>query len=141
MIAVDTNVLVYAHRREMPHHDRGLAALTELAEGSLPWAMPVFVLNEFLRVVTHRRVFPAPSSLADALGVIRALLASPTARVLYPGHRYFELLSRTLEQADGKADLVLDAAIVAVCKEHGVDDLLTADRDFHRFSDLRVLPL
>ena len=31
-----------------------------------------------------------------------------------------------------------DAVIVALCREHGVDTILSNDRDFHHFSDIRV---
>lgn len=141
MIAIDTNVLVYAHREEMPQHAPGLAALTALAEGDAPWALPVFVVNEFLRVVTHQRVFPTPSSRSVALGVIEALLASPTARLLHPGRRYMQLLGDALAEGDARGNLVLDAAIVALCREHGVDEILTADLDFRRFGSIKVRTL
>ena len=67
MIAVDTNILVYAHRKELPDHALALSRLTELAQGRTPWAMPVFCLGEFLRVVTHPRIFDPPSTLDEAL--------------------------------------------------------------------------
>lgn len=141
MIAVDTNVLVYAHREEMPQHAPGLAALTALAEGDMPWALPIFVVNEFVRVVTHHRVFPTPSPPHVALGVIEALLASPTARLLHPGRRYLRLLGEALAEGDARGNLVLDAAIVALCREHGVDEILTADLDFRRFSSIDIRAL
>lgn len=141
MIAVDTNVLVYAHRREMAKHPQALALLTDLAEGDAPWGLPVFVVNEFLRVVTHRRVFPVPTTRSVATGVISALVASPTARVLHPGGRYLKLLEQTIEEGDAQGNLVLDAAIVALCREHGVDTVVTANKDFHRFPSVKVVPV
>ena len=57
MIAVDTNVMVYAHREQLPQHERALEWLTYLAEGRVPWAIPVFCIGEFVRVTTHPRVF------------------------------------------------------------------------------------
>ena len=141
MIAVDTNVLVYAHREDMEQHDRGLQAVTALAEGNEPWGIPVFVITEFLRVVTHRRVFPIPSSQSQATAAVQALLESPTAQLLQPGPRFWPLLTQTLEDGDARGDLVLDAAIAAVCREHGAGTILTADRDFRRFSAITVRPL
>ena len=63
MIAIDTNILVYAHREELPLHRKARARLVGLAEGFEPWALPVFCLGEFLRVVTHPKVFDPPSTL------------------------------------------------------------------------------
>lgn len=137
MIAVDTNVLVYAHRQESPQHDRALREVRGLAEGGDLWAIPVFVLGEFLRVVTHPRIFSPPTSREVAVSALENLLRSPSVRVLYPGSRYWTLLQTALEDADGRGNLVLDAEIVAVCRENGVREILTEDRDFQRFTDVR----
>ena len=55
MIAVDTQILVFAHREDSPFHPAALAALTELAEGAAPWALPWPVVHEFLAIATHPR--------------------------------------------------------------------------------------
>ncbi len=141
MIAVDTNVLVYAHRAEMDQHAAALVALTRLAEGDEPWGLPILVVNEFLRVVTHHRIFPKPSTRQQARDVVTGLLASPTARLLHPGLRYLRLLYEELDDGEARGDLVLDAAIVALCREHGVDSILTNDRDLRRFTSIRVVGL
>lgn len=141
MIAVDTNILVYAHRQEASQHDRALGALTALAEGAEPWGLPVFVLGEFLRVVTHRRIFDPPSTAADALAAVAALLASPTVRVLQPGERFWPLLQEAAREAGASGNLVLDAEIVAVSREHGVTAVLSEDRDFRRFPSVRLRTL
>ena len=141
MIAVDTNVLVYAHRAEMEQHAAALAAVTRLAEADEPWGLPVFVVNDFLRVVTHHRIFPTPSTRPQARAVVAGLLASPTARLLLPGERYLPLLDEELDAGDARGDLVLDASIVALCREHGVDSILTNDRDFRRFTAIRTISL
>jgi uncharacterized protein len=138
VIAVDTNVLVYAHREEMEQHERSLQAITELSEGDEPWGLPVFVVNEFLRVVTHPRVFPRPSSRQLATSTVATLLESPTVSLLRPGTRFWSLLDQTIQDGAATGDLVHDAAIVAVCREHGAGTILTADRDFHRFGSITV---
>ncbi len=137
MIAVDSNILVAAHRGEHPLHPRALKRLVEIAEGEAPWGLPVFCIGEFLRVVTHPRFFTPPSALGVSLSFIDRLLASPTARLLAPGERFWHLLRRNVEQAEAAGNLVFDALIAALCQEHGALDLLTADRDFARFSTVR----
>jgi toxin-antitoxin system PIN domain toxin len=139
LIAVDSNVLVHAHRAGTPNHERSLAWLRRLAEGPVPWGLPVFCLGEFVRVVTHPRVLHPPSSLDEAWGAIEALLESPTLRVLYPGERYPSLFHEALEAAQARGNLAFDAQIVAVCRERGVNRLLTLDRDFARFPGVTVV--
>lgn len=141
MIAVDTNVLVYAHREEMPQHERALERLTELAEGTATWAIPVFCLGEFLRVVTHPRVFDPPYSAAEACDAMARVLASPSLRILTPGDRYPDLLFAAIREARAIANLVMDAQIVAVCREAGTSCLLTEDRDFARFAGFATATL
>ncbi len=141
MIAVDTNVLVYAHRSGVQQHGRALVWLRHLAEGNVPWAVPVFCLGEFVRVVTHPRVLDPPSTLEQALTALRGLVASPTARVLSPGPRYLTLFEEAVRAADARGNLAFDAQIAAVCRERGVGRLLTLDRDFTRFPGLQVISL
>lgn len=138
MIAVDTNILIYAHRGEVPEHAAALARLTQLAEGNAPWALPVFCLAEFVRVVTHLRVFTPPSRLAAALAFVDGVLASPTAKILLPTDGFPLAFRDACEGAGVRGNLAFDAQIAAVCREHGVDRLLTADRDFARFDGLTI---
>lgn len=133
MIAVDTNILVYAHREELPRHADALAALTALAEGAQPWGIPIFCLGEFIRVITHARLFHPPYSSREACEAMNRLLESPSLRVLYPGPSYLTFLSDAVRQGNAVGNLVFDAQIVAVCRESGVSGLLTEDRDFARF--------
>jgi toxin-antitoxin system PIN domain toxin len=138
VIAVDTNILVYAHREETPPHRPALARLRRLAEGQALWGIPVVCLGEFVRIVTHPRVFSPPSTLADALAALDALTGSPSVVLLQPGERYWPLLREALTEARATGNLAFDAQIVALCREHGVRMLLTEDRDFARFRDFPV---
>lgn len=141
MIAVDTNVLLYADREETPQHRAALRALRRLAEGHEAWAIPIQCVGEFLRVVSHDRVFQPPTPIGEALASIESLLASPSARVLVPGGRYLRILREVIERAEVRGNLVFDAQIAAVCLEHGATTLLTEDRDFTRFQGLKPLSL
>jgi len=137
LIAVDTNVLIYAHRCETRRHGEALEKLRALAEGDVPWALPVFCLAEFVRVVTHLRVFTPPSELGTALDFLDRLLESPSARLLLPSRIYASIFRKACEAGEIRGNLAFDAQIAASCLEHGVRDLITADRDFARFAELR----
>lgn len=133
MIAVDTNVLVHAHRGEMPLHTVALERLRSLAEGGTPWALPAFCIGEFVRVVTHPRVFTPPTELATALTFLERLLDSPSVRLLLPGPTFPTIFAEACRAGSVAGNLAFDAQLVAVCREHGVTEILTEDRDFARF--------
>jgi toxin-antitoxin system PIN domain toxin len=138
LIAVDTNIVVYAHRSEFPQHERATAALHELAAGPAPWGLPVFVVGEFLRIVTHPAVFDPPTARAVAIEVVDALVGGGGARILTPAEQFWPYLRSAVRDARVEGNDVFDAQIVAVCREHGVDVLLTEDRGFRRFPGLRT---
>lgn len=141
MIAVDTNILLYAHFRRFPEHAKARGWLRALAEGNAPWALPVFCVGEFLRVATHARAMDRPSSVETAWTAVDNLLGSPSVRVLLPGSRFLPVLSEVLREGDARGNLVFDAQIAALCIEHGATRLLTADRDFSRFRRIRIVGL
>jgi len=141
MLAVDTNVLVFAHRSETPHHDAAVRWVTFLSEGSVPWGLPVFCIGEFVRVVTHSKIFDPPSTIEQVIGALESLLASPSLRLLNPGPEYHAHYFEAIRSSRATGNLAFDAQIAAVCREHGVTTLLTDDRDFSRFPGFGTLPL
>ena len=141
MIALDTNVLIYAHRGETNLHSIASAKLTALAEGDEPWALPIFCITEFLRVVTHARVFNPPSTIATAIEFIENLTISPSCRLATPGSEFLLHLKNVVISTEVRGNLVFDAQIAALCREHGIQSILTNDRDFERFGNLNVQPL
>lgn len=140
MIAVDTNVLIHANRSELALHDRARARLVGLAEGAEAWALPVVVAWGFVRIVTQH-IFDPPTPGAPGPRPGRWVGCQPSIRVLSPGPRHWELLSETIETARVRGGMVSDAVIVALCREHGVDTVLSNDRDFDRFPSITWEPL
>lgn len=115
--------------------------MRHLVESPTPWALPVFCLGEFVRVVTHPRVFDPPSTMAEALAALEAFLASPSVRLLLPGDQYAALLLSCLHESDARGNMTFDAQIAALCREQGIDRILTEDRDFARFPSLKIVLL
>jgi len=133
MIAVDTNLLVYAHRRDSDWHAAASGTVRQLAEGSDAWAIPWPCIHEFLAVVTHPRIFDPPSGMEAALDQVAAWLESPSLTLLPEGPGYAEHLAGTLLTSKVSGARVHDARIAALCVYHGVRELWSADRDFSRF--------
>ena len=136
MIALDTNLLVYAHREDAVWHETAYACVSRLAEGGAPWAVPWPCLHEFLAIVTHPRIFSPPTPIAGALDQVDAWLESPSLVLLAEGVAYWASLRALVAGGRVVGPLVHDARIAALCRDHGIDELWTADRDFSRFPDL-----
>jgi toxin-antitoxin system PIN domain toxin len=138
VIAFDTNILVYAHRGESAFHDRARLCLREAAEKDEAWAIPWPCVHEFLAVVTNPKIFQTPTPAPAAMAQVDAWLASPSLRLLAEDGGYFEVLRRLVRDGRIKGGKIHDARVAALAMFHGVDELLTADRDFSRFPTLAV---
>ena len=139
MIALDTNLLVYAARGELPFHQPALRCITELAESGRAWTVPWPCVHEFIGVVSNPRLFKTPTTLATAFSAIDRMMESPAFVVLGEGSGHWARL-RALSTAGRIAGpMIHDARIAAICIEHGVRELWSADRDFGRFPALRVV--
>lgn len=138
MIAIDTNLLVYAHRPEMPFHERCRGALAQAVAGTEPVCVPWPCLHEFLAVVTNPKIFKEPTPIEVALDAVRRLYASLSGGFLAEGEGYLDALERVAAPALLQGAIVHDARIAALCLFHGVRVLWSADRDFSRFPDLAV---
>jgi toxin-antitoxin system PIN domain toxin len=139
VLAIDTNILVYAHQAGLPRHPPALRRVRDLAEGANPFALPWPCAYEFLRVVTHPRVFHPPVPLARAVADLQRVMSSPSLRLLAETPRHSEVMASILESSVVTGNLVHDAHIAALCLEHGVSEFLTGDRDFERFESLNVV--
>ncbi len=139
MIAVDTNVLVQAHRQDAPFHPAAKEMLAQLAAGPSPWAIPWPCLHEFLAIVTHPRIFRTPTPLTAACDQVDAWLEVPTIRLLSEDRdAHWPILKPLLTTGRIAGPRVHDARVAALCLAHGVSTLLSADRDFSRFPALDV---
>lgn len=136
MIAVDTNLLVYAHREDSDWHEAAAGCLERLATAREPWAIPWPCVHEFLAIATHPRIFAPPSPLNVALEQVEAWLESPALVVLAETQGYWPALRATLVEGRIGGPLVHDARVAALCRLHGVRELWTVDRDFSRFPGL-----
>lgn len=138
LIAVDTNILVYAHDRDSPWHERAAACLKELAESPASWAIPWPCIHEFLAVVTHPRVLHRPGRIVQAIAQVEIWMESPSLRLLGELHGHWPQLTRILRAGRLQGGQIHDARIAALCLEHGVTELWTGDRDFSRVVGLRT---
>jgi toxin-antitoxin system PIN domain toxin len=137
MIAVDTNILVHAHRSDSPWNETAIGRLQALAEG--PWAIPWPCIHEFIAIVTHPRIFDPPTPAERALEAVGTWMSAPTLELLSEAGGYWDVLSDLLGTSRVTGPRVHDARIAAICVQHAVTEIWTADRDFSRFPGVHAV--
>ena len=138
MLAIDTNVLVYAHRIDCDLHEICREHIKKRAESLEPWAIVWSCLHEFYAVVTNPKIFKNPSTPEQAFSQIRYWTASPSLLLLQETDRHLEILEKLVKKVSTKGGAIHDARIAAICISHGVESLITFDRDFSSFPELET---
>ena len=133
MIAIDTNILVYAHRRDSAFHEPAASSVKELAEGRRSWAIPWPCVHEFLAIVTHPRIYDPPTPLEQALAQLEAWTSSPSVSLVHEGPDHMQILAEMVQSASATGPRIHDARVAAICVGAGATELWTADRDFSRY--------
>jgi uncharacterized protein len=138
VIAVDTNIAVYAHRTESSYSQRAFDLLSELAEGKAPWSIPIHCLHEFVAIASNPKIWTMPSSAVQIGQQVAAWIESPSFVPVMENRASIDVLMRMLQTASIRGGMVHDARIVAACQAAGVKELFSVDRDFSRFSGFSI---
>lgn len=140
MLVVDTNVLVYAADRDAQWHAACHAWIEQRRRQVTPWYLTWNIVYEFLRVATHPRVFRKPWSTANACRFIEGILAAPSVGVLLPTERHARILSQTLDEIPHlNGNIIHETHTAVLMREHGIQQIVTRDADFHKFPFVRVV--
>ena len=141
MILPDINLLVYAHNLRSPCHEKARAWWQNLLEGSDGITLPWVVIQGFVRITTHPKVFENPLPVADSLRRVEEWLALPHVRIVHPPENHFATWARLLGQLRVAGNLTTDAHLAALAIDRGLI-LHCTDADFARFPGLKwVNPL
>jgi len=89
LIAVDTNLLVYAHRTDSEWHERAAACIRDLAEARTPWAILWPCIHEFLAIATDPKIWDPPTPASAARDQVEAWLESPSLVLLAEGPEHW----------------------------------------------------
>ncbi len=137
-LALDANLLLYASDASSPFHDRARTALDELVVG--PEIVYVFwpAIMAYLRIATHPSIFESPLAPDAARSNVESLLSVP--HVVAPGEQdgFWERFREVAADADARGNLVSDAHLVALMRQHGVRTIWSNDRDYRRFDGIDV---
>jgi uncharacterized protein len=137
MTAVDTNVLLYAHKRHILFHEAAQRVIRELVERNEPWAIPWPCIHEFYAAASNPRIFPERDAAHGAIEQINIWFEAPNLQMIGETNEHWETLSRVLTESKVVGGATHDARIAAICIENGVRELWTADRDFAKFKGLK----
>jgi toxin-antitoxin system PIN domain toxin len=136
--SVDVNILLYASDRTSQHHTPANRFLESRASSSELFCLAWTTLMSYLRIATHPRIFAHPLSPNEALGNIDALTSLPQVRVLSEGEGFLDVYRAVTENTPVRGNLVPDAHLATLLRQHEVPRLYTTDTDFRKFDFLEV---
>jgi toxin-antitoxin system PIN domain toxin len=136
MILPDVNVLVYAFRRDAPHHALCHSWLSEIVASDARYGMSRLALSALVRITTNSRVFREPSTLAEAFKFCDALTVQPNCQIIEPGERHWGIFRELCTETGTQGPRVTDAWFAALAMEWGCE-WVTLDRDYNRFPALK----
>jgi len=138
MIALDTLLLVHAHRRDTSLHKEAARCVKDLAESGSQWAICYESLIEFYETVTQPKLWRIPSPPEKAWAQIYAWKEAPQLHLLADSDVSLEYLEQLSSQSRVQGPAIKEARIASCCLSHGVSELWTLGRDFSRFPDLKT---
>ena len=140
MQVLDTNILLYAADRDAEFHTPCLNLIRACGQDTAPSYLTWSICYEFLRVVTHPRVFRNPWKIKNGRTFLESLLSHNSFSLLIPGEHHQRVLHQTIEELpEIRGNLVHDLNIATLMREHGISRIYTRDTDFHRFPFVTVL--
>lgn len=134
----DVNVLLYASDTSSPVHGKAIEFLKEAIGGGDLFCLGWPTVMSYLRMATHTGIFKAPLTPGQALGNVEGLLAQPRVRMLAEESGFLEVYRHVTAGLVARGNLVPDAHLAALLKQHGVNVLYTRDADFRKFPFLDV---
>lgn len=139
MFVVDTNILLHAVRRESTHHETAITLIKKWQREATPWHSTLGIFYEFLRVSTHRAVFRNPLKADQAISFLNAFLTSPNFTLLEHHKEHFSLTKKLIDENPHlSGNIWHDVHTIILMQEHGIQEIITADSDFHRFTGIKV---
>ncbi len=138
MIVIDANILLYAHDASSPAHARSRAWLEATVAAESDVRLGVATVLAFVRIATDPRVYATPMAASEAIGIVAGLLGRPNVSLVNPSDRHWTLFADAAATGQARGPMLMDAHLAALAIEHGAT-LATADRDFRRFTGLRLV--
>ncbi|MCZ7626716.1 MAG: VapC toxin family PIN domain ribonuclease [Candidatus Methylomirabilota bacterium] len=136
--SVDVNIFLYASDTSAPKHAEATRFLEQRVADPDLFCIAWSTIIAYLRITTHPRIFASPLSPSEALGNVESLLSLPRVRVLSEAEGFLDTYRGVTAHFPVRGNLVPDAHLAALLRQHGVRTLYTSDRDFRKFDFLDV---
>lgn len=133
---VDTDLLIHASNRDSNRHDQAVGIVDRLAEGPELLVLLWPTLLGYIRIATHPAIFPAPFTHVEATRNVEALLTRPNVRAVGEIDGFWDAYLRVTDDVQPRGNLVPDAHVVALMKQHSLSVIWTSDRDFRKFDGI-----
>ena len=138
MIAVDTNLLVYAHRGAVPEHRAAREALERASRDRRGWGTAVGCVAEFWSVVTHTRATGRPSEPDEARRFLRSLVEEGGLELWSPGPGFGARLVQMASELRISGARIFDLQIALTVFDNGAIEIWSHDRNFASFPGLET---
>jgi predicted nucleic acid-binding protein len=138
MIALDTNLLVYAHREGAPEHQAARAAIFEALNDSRGWGICLPSIAEFWSIVTHPRIPGGPSSSRVVTHFFHSLITQGRGHIWTPGPGFGQRLLRWAASLKIQGKRIFDLQIALIALEHGAQEIWTHDSHFVSVPTVKV---
>jgi len=137
MYLMDVNILVYAHRQDVDHHESYRKWLEFIINSNVDYGYSSLVLSGFLRIVTHPKVFEIPTPLNEALHFVNQIQGQSNAVDIRPKDRHWSIFENLIKTTDAKGNFIPDAYHAALAIESGCE-WVTTDKGFKKFAGLKL---
>lgn len=137
--SLDANVLVCAVDGSSPRHDNARNFLEAGTDDQNLLCVNWLTLMAFVRIATHPGIFSRPLTPAEAWSNVGSLLALPRTRTIGEETTFARDYAVVIEHSVVRGNLVPDAHLATILRQHGVRRIYTADVDFRRFDFLEVI--
>lgn len=136
--ALDVNILLYASDSESPYHEKAKVFLETCMQQEDVFCIAWATAMSYIRIATHPSVFDRPLTPDEAMANIGTLLSLPHVRFLSEEEGFWGIYRELTAKVPTRGNLVPDAHLAAILRQHGVKTLYTNDRDFLKFAFLKV---
>ena len=138
MIAIDTNLLLYAHREGAPEHDRARAAISKALDDPRGWGICVPTVLEFWSIVTNPKLPGGPSSAKVVTHFFHYLITEGHGNIWTPGAGFGQRLMRWATSLKVRGKRIFDLQIALIAFEHGAQEIWTHDKHFASIPGVKV---
>ena|SRR5438552_12705293 len=130
MIALDTNLLVYAHREGASEHAKACEAILKALDDPRGWGICLPTVSEFWSIVTHPKIPGGPSSAAVVTHFFHYLVSEGHGNIWSPGPGFGQRLMRWAASLKVRGKRIFDLQIAVIAFEHGAHEIWTHDQKF-----------